>query len=71
MMYMARDLLLVRIPLAYDRLFACQGLLLEQEAVFTYTYSTLLNDAETGLRMLPYTERAILVCVALLLSVYI
>lgn len=67
----ARDLLLVRIPPGYDRLRLSQGFLFEKEPILTYKSITFLDDPDTGLWVVAYTERVFCVYAALRTDVYI
>lgn len=65
-----RDRLLVRITRAYERLCVWQGFLFEREPLFTYKSTTVIDDAEAGLKMVAYAERVVRVWTAFLFAVY-
>jgi hypothetical protein len=66
----ARDRLIVRLPVAYRTLQACQGFVFEQEPVFSYLSHRFIADRGTSLWVVAYTERVVRLCAALLVHVY-
>lgn len=60
----------MRITAAYERLNVSKGFLFEQEPIFTYKSSTFIDNPESSLWVVVFTERVVRVCVALLFSAY-
>lgn len=48
----------------------CHCFRFEQEPIFEYKPSDFIHDGDTGLLVVIYTERVVLVCTALLFSTY-
>ena len=66
----ARDRLLARIPASYSELEVPQGFLFEQEPLFSYCARALIDDEQSGLWVVAYTERVVRICSALLMTAY-
>lgn len=65
-----RDQMLVRILPAYLNLEVRKGFTFEMEPVFPYNDRAFIDDRDTGLWVLAYTERFVRVCVVLMLVLY-
>ena len=66
----ARDRLLARIPACYSSLEVPQGFLFEQEPLLSYCARALIDDGQSGLWLIAYTERVVRICSALLMRAY-
>lgn len=66
----ALERLLARIPPNYNCLQAPQGPCFEQESLFPYKSQNYIDNLDTSLWIVPYTERVLRVCATLLFSSY-
>lgn len=67
---MARDRLLVRILKHYTNLEVCHYFYFEQEQVFAYKCCSFIDDRDTGIWVVPYTERIVRDFAPLFMVVY-
>lgn len=66
----ARDRLLVRIPDNFTLLDVFPGFKCKQEPICSYKLRAFIEDRESGLSVVAYTERVLRVCATLLMAVY-
>lgn len=66
----AHDRVSVGISAIFAHLEVCHGFNCEQEPIFSYKLRVLIEDRESGLWVVAYTEHVLRVCVALLMAVY-
>jgi len=66
----ARDRLAVKIPESYAELAMPHGFRFEMEPLFSYKSGALIQDRDSGLWVVAYTERVVRICSGLLFDVY-
>lgn len=64
------DRMFVRIPVEFDALRICHGMKVEQGPVFSYKYRALINDHQSIVWVVAYTERVVCTCALMLSAAY-